>query len=153
MMKRSKNLTDGDVDQIVSIIDGWGGKLSWDGLLTAIEVRSGQSYTRQALSKHVRILEAFQIRKRGLANQQRAEPFPTSSPELNAALQRIARLEAITLRLEAERVTLLDQFARWAYNAHLRGLTHDFLNRPLPPVDRDQTKVLPTADIRKRTKP
>lgn len=141
MIKRSKNITDTDVEKIVSILDGWAERLSWDALVEAIEVRTGQLYTRQALSKHTRILEAFQIRKRALADGQLTESAPGSSPELEAALQRIARLEATVVRLEAERAGLLEQFARWAYNAHSRGLDHDVLDRPLPPVDRAQTKL------------
>ncbi len=139
MMKRSKNLTSSDVDQILSVLDGWVGKLSWDALVRAIDVRTGQLYTRQALSKHARVLEAFQNRKRSLVDSQLTEPVAASSPELEAAMQRIARLEATVARLEAERTALLEQFARWAYNAHSRGLGHDVLDRPLPPVDRAQT--------------
>ena len=153
MMKRSKNLTDSDVDQVVSILDGWAGRLSWDALVAAIDFRTGQSYTRQALSKHPRILNAFQTRKRALADGPDTEPAPASSPELAAALQRIARLEATTSRLEAERLALLDQFARWAYNAHSRGLSYDILNRPLPPVDRGQTKVPAARGKRTKTVP
>lgn len=151
MTKRSRNLTDGDIDQVVSILDGWTGRLNWDALVATIDARTGQSYTRQALSKHLRILSAFQTRKRALADRQATEPTSGSSPELAAALQRIARLEASTSRLEAERLALLDQFARWAFNAHSRGLSYEILNRPLPPVDRDQTKAPPASSRRTKT--
>lgn len=137
MTRRARNLTDSDIATILSLLDGWTGRLSWDSLTTSIEARTGQSYTRQALSKHPRILSAFQLRKKGpeARREERVE-----SPELEAALQRIARLEAENTRLDAEKAALLEQFARWAYNAHARGLQLEMLNRPLPPVDRDQTR-------------
>ena len=62
------------------------------------------------------------------------------SPELQAALERIARLEAENRRLESENQRLLEQFTRWACNAHTHGLDHDFLSRALPPVNRGQTR-------------
>jgi len=55
------------------------------------------------------------------------------------ALELIARLESENNRLTAENQQLLGQFARWAYNAHSRGLSKDFLDRPLPGVNRGQS--------------
>jgi hypothetical protein len=137
--KRSKNLGDAEIKKIVEILDGWSGKLSWDLLIDAIELRMFNRYTRQALHKHERIRHAFDIRKKDLSGKgggvRRVE-----SPQLQIALDRIARLEAENKRLESENNQLLEQFARWAYNAHTRGLDHDFLNRILPPVNRGQTK-------------
>lgn len=49
-------------------------------------------------------------------------------------MERIDRLKA-----ENENNALLEQFARWAYNAHTRGLDEAFLNRALMPVDREKT--------------
>lgn len=140
MSQRARNLRDTDVAAIVGILDSWNGKLSWELLLAAIEFRMHQRYTRQALSKHSRILQAFQLRKAGIAESGRAIPKSPSSPELEAALQRIARLESENLRLEAERANLLEQFARWTYNAHTRGLGLEVLNKALPEVNRDQTR-------------
>jgi hypothetical protein len=37
---------------------------------------------------------------------------------------------------------LLGQFATWAYNASMHGLDKEKLNRTLPSVDRDQTRVV-----------
>jgi hypothetical protein len=67
-------------------------------------------------------------------------PLETSSPELRVASERIARLEAENQRLAAENNALLEQFARWAYNAHTRNLAKEFLNNPLPAVDRERSK-------------
>lgn len=61
------------------------------------------------------------------------------SPELQVSLERIARLESENRRLESENERLLEQFVRWAYNAHTRGLDQYLLDRPLPHVDRGQS--------------
>lgn len=137
--KRSKNIGDAEIKQIVEILDGWSGKLSWELLIDAIELRMFNRYTRQALYKHERIRHAFDIRKTELAGSG-GGVRKVESPQLQIALDRIARLEAENRRLESENNQLLEQFARWAYNAHTRGLDHDFLNRSLPPVNRGQTK-------------
>lgn len=140
--ERAKNLDDGAIADIVSILDGWSGKLTWELLLQDIERRLRQRYTRQALSNHARIADAFRLRKRSLSTapsgrKQRGDV----SQELDAALQRIEVLEAQNLRLQAENDRFLDQFVRWAHNAYTRGIDKDFLDQPLPTVHRDQTKV------------
>lgn len=137
---RSKNLGDDEIAAIVAILDGCSGKLTWESLIDAIEQRRMGRYTRQALHKHARIRQAFSLRKQTLAQQPDSAGGPPASPELHAALQRIARLEAENLRHSAENQGLLEQFVCWAYNAHTRGLDEGFLSRPLPPVHRQQTK-------------
>ena len=56
------------------------------------------------------------------------------------ALDRIAKLEVENRRLVSENNRLLEQFTRWAYNAHVRSLDKDYLSQPLPAVNRGQTK-------------
>ena len=137
--KRSKNLGDAEIKQIVEILDGWTGKLTWELLIDAIELRMFNRYTRQSLFKHERIRHAFELRKNEIPLEGETVSR-VESPQLQAALDRIARLETENRRLESENNRLLEQFARWAYNAHIRGLDKDFLNQPLPAVNRGQTK-------------
>ena len=137
--KRSKNLGDDEIKQIVEILDGWSGKLSWELLIDDIELRMFSRYTRQGLYKHERIRNAFELKKNEGAEGGK-DVKRASSPQLQIALDRIVRLESENRRLESENNQLLEQFARWAYNAHTRGLDHEFLNRPLPSVNRGQTK-------------
>jgi len=139
---RGKNISSDDVADIVSILDGWAGKLTWGLLIRSIVSRKRVEYTRQALHKHQRIKQAFAVRKKALAVGKVLGIPTVGSPELQAALERIRRLEAENARLEAENQALLGQFACWAYNAHTRGLDHAFLSRPLPTVNRDQTAPL-----------
>lgn len=140
--RRAKNIDEQVIDQIISILDGWSGKLSWELLIDAISGRIYSHYTRQALSKHARIKNAFAVRKKKLSgsdNQQ--HKIDSFSPELQLSMQRISRLEAEVERLKSENNNLLEQFFRWAYNAHTRGLDKDFLNQPLGRVHRDATKI------------
>ncbi len=133
--RRAKNLDDASIKQVVEILDGWNKKLTWELLIDAVELRMHNRYTRQTLHKHERIKNAFELRKVALADGD-GEVRIVRSPELQKALERIARLETENKRLESENQQLLEQFARWAYNAHTRGLDSNFLNKPLPPVNR-----------------
>ena len=137
--RRAKNLDDAGIKQIVEILDGWSEKLTWELLIDAVELRMHNRYTRQTLHKHERIRNAFELRKTGLASGDGTIGIVRSA-ELQKALERTARLEAENTRLDSENVKLLEQFVRWAYNAHTRGLDNNFLNQPLPAVDRGQAK-------------
>jgi hypothetical protein len=141
---RERNLDDKIVAAVVELLDGWSGRLTWDALIEALERREGLKYTRQTLHSHERIRLAFTVRKRNHSTEE-AQSCEGASPELQIAMERIARLEAENRRLAAENNALLEQFARWAYNAQTRNLTADFLNKPLPAVDRDRSKPLQPA--------
>lgn len=142
-IKRGKNLDDVGVEQIVQVLDGWSGKLTWDLLISAVAGRSGCKYTRQALHRHERISQAFQLRKQTLARSkpQERSPESLSAADVSVLMDRCARLGAENIRLKAENERLLLQFAVWLYNAHTRGLDEDFLNRPLPNIDREVTRI------------
>lgn len=144
-MTRAPNLTESSIDQILSVLDGWSGPLSWEALIDAIERRLHVRYTRQALHKHARIKGAFSVSKERLAEAGGKRPRKPAAPELQAALDRIERLEGENARLAAEGERYRETFARWSYNAYTRGLDEKFLNQPMPPVDRDRTKRSPKA--------
>ena len=38
------------------------------------------------------------------------------------------------------RDALLEKFARWSYNAATRGLDEEFLDQPLPRIDRSESR-------------
>ena len=60
---RARNLGGEDIEAIVSILDGWDGKLTWELLIDVVEQRLSARYTRQALNQRVRIKQAFQLTK------------------------------------------------------------------------------------------
>ena len=145
VVSRGKNLTDDAIEQIVRLLDCWSGKLTWEALIEVIVTRLHYRYTRQALHKHERIKAAYTLRKESLGTSEMAKP--REARQLGEeVMNRIARLEAENQRLEAENQRLLEQFVVWAYNAHTRGLSKEFLSHPLPRVNRDQT--LPSGKTR-----
>ncbi|MGE5546440.1 MAG: hypothetical protein ACM33T_06060 [Solirubrobacterales bacterium] len=135
----SKRLSEADISAICELIDGWRGPLTWESLVDGVEGLLGKRYSRQALHAHERVHEAYRVRKNILRNM--PESAPRGSVEIKCAQDRIDRLEAENARLRAENDRLLAQFATWAYNAHLAGLTPERLNNPLPPTDRDRTRI------------
>jgi hypothetical protein len=137
--KRSINLTDDVIEQVVGILDGWTGKIGWDSFIDEIEFRIKNRYTRQALSKHKRIKDAFDLtKKRGYGKEYENEP---ASVEVSLLIQKLKRAEAENERLHMENEELLTQFARWAYNAYSKGVTKETLDKPLSVVDRGKTKI------------
>ncbi|MGR2680494.1 hypothetical protein [Chromobacterium haemolyticum] len=150
---RAKNLDDASIEAIVGILDGWDNKLTWELLIEAIELRLRVRYTRQALSQHTRIKQAFQLTKERIAGSpphKDVAPKALSATETQALLERYNRLEAENARLKLENERLLEQFVVWAYNASTRGLDAAFLGKPLPRVDRDQTQLLRRAGGKSR---
>jgi len=133
--KRSKNLTSETIEAIVKILDGWSGKLTWELLIDEVSKRLHQTYTRQALSSYERVKGAFQLQK-GRLPYQREKSKKLYDPTDIAESQRNARLVAENARLESENQRLLEQFTRWAYNAHTQGISEEVLNKALPKVYR-----------------
>lgn len=134
----ARKITDKDVQKIVEIIDGWCGKLTYDKLIDATQIPLRKRLTRQALFAHTRIRDAFDNRKKTLRGSTTGKLV--KSVELQKALERISRLESENNRLKNENEALLAQFVRWAYNAHSKGLSLEFLNMSLPDIDRRATK-------------
>jgi hypothetical protein len=150
--RRAKNLDDQAVESIVAILDGWTGKLTWELLASAVEHRTRERYTRQALHNHARIADAFTLRKRLLAEAADGKPRKRKkdpSVELDATLQQLALLKGENERLKDENNRFLAQFARWAYNAYTRGLDKGFLDQPLPSVNRDTTVLAGSRKVRR----
>jgi hypothetical protein len=137
--KRSRNLDDAAISEIVGIFDGWTGPLSWKILIEAIEELTRVRYTRQALNNHARIKLAFSFRRESLQAAGVPMRVDTATPEHAALLQVNARRDAEIGRLKAENARLLEQFVRWSYNANNRGVGEEVLNRPLPTVNRDSS--------------
>jgi hypothetical protein len=148
MKRRERNLSDGSIEKIVRIIDGWSGPLSWASLTEALYERLHLRYTRQTLHKHERIRQAFAGKKKGLSNRDGTKPrTPRGSIGLQKAHERISRLESEIERLRAESQRLLDQFARWAFSAYQHGISVDELNAALPPISRGQTIAMPAPRL------
>ncbi|MDL2313595.1 hypothetical protein LJC36_01285 [Desulfovibrio sp. OttesenSCG-928-C14] len=148
--KRSKNLDDATTEQVVQILDGWhNSKLTWDLLIEQVMLRTFNQYSRQALNNSVRVKNAYKIAKERLDGEKVSSKRKISK-ELQIALARKETLKAENCRLIRENDQLLEQFCRWAYNASNRGISEEFLNQPLPKVDRGQTKEKKLPDRGKK---
>ena len=133
--RRSPNLTPQRVDTVVELIRGWEGRLTWPALVTAVAKKTRYTYTRQALFNQERIRIAYDTHRASNASGPANSGRPVSAA-LRTALERNKRLERELAEAKARETLLLEQFVRWAYNAGVRGLTEEFLNRPLPPTNR-----------------
>lgn len=136
MKRRSPNLTPTRVDAIVTLVRGWHGRLTWPALIKAAEERFGCTYTRQALFKHDRIRVAYETYREAAQRATPGKPGGQMSGALRASMDRIYRLQQENAELRKREMLLLEQFHRWAYHASSRGLTQEFLDRPLPPLNR-----------------
>jgi hypothetical protein len=125
---RSKNLSADVVQIIVQLLDGWASKLTWDHLISAIDFRIQQHYTRQALSNQNDIKIAYDIAKQRLSTSNNKPTIKNTNEMLLKQLQTIKNENE---KLKKENGELLEQSARWVYNATTNGITFEQLNKPL----------------------
>jgi hypothetical protein len=147
----ARHLTDAKIASICEMVDGWdpATPLTWENLVAAVEGLLRHRYTRQALNAHERVRTAYAVRRNLLKNQ--PKKVPKGSNEL-VLQERIDRLRAENERLRTENERLLSKFVRWVYNASNAGLDEATLNKSMPPVDREQTRLHVIEDIRKQAR-
>ncbi|NAW33729.1 hypothetical protein [Halomonas alimentaria] len=123
-------LSDADVFRIEDLIKTWrGSKLTWELVVLACENELSIKTTRKTLLTRDNIKASMRLRKEELkAPSKVVRQFS----DIDRANDRIARLTQRVAELECAQRTLIDQFARWAYNADAHGLNEDLLNQPIP---------------------
>lgn len=131
----ARHLSRADEDAIVALIDGWPGahRLTWEGVLDAVEKRLGFRPTRQTLCRHAAVKIAFQARRRGMAAE--APGGVRGGPDA----QRLARLEAELERVRGENALLLESLTRVIYNVAKFGISRSRALEPLPLIDRGRS--------------
>lgn len=137
---RAPDLTDERIEEILEIVDGWRGKLTWDLLLKSVEEKTGILYSRFTLAEYPQLAEAFSAMKdslRGTLPRPRGE---TQDPRVRAVEDKADRLAKKVERLERENRALVEQFVVWVANAHRHNVSMDELNKPLPKPERDRNK-------------
>lgn len=130
--RRAPNLTPDLINEIVILIHQWRGRLTWSALIGAIEETKQFTYTRQALSKHSAISNAYDSCNNLPAEDLIKTKRRRTSVEVELILEELNRVKAEVVRLKSENALLIGQFVRWSYNASQRGLTEDYLNQSLP---------------------
>ena len=133
----AKHLSKHEVGKIVNLILNWrGGKLTWNAICEAARPAVGKVPTRQSLTAHHEIAEAYKAAKADLKGGRRKMPHPSS---LEAAANHIANLERqMKEQLEVIR-RYKQQFTVWSYNAFTHGVNEQLLNTPLPEINRERS--------------
>lgn len=134
----AKHLNPTDVDAIVDIIRGWPSvKITWEGICEAASQVIGKTPSRQSLNAHAPIKDAYSAKRTGLKVHGPRTAMPSS---LAVAAQRISRLQTENDELARKNDELLEQFAKWQYNAYKHGIKEHQLNEDLPRIDRERTE-------------
>lgn len=124
-------------DQIVALINRWTlewGKLTGPSLEKKVEGCLKLKLTRQGMFKHEPILTAFTDRTAVLAGN---KPKRVRSIDQDLAAQRILSREAEIDRLKRVVEGYEERFVRYVYNAKMKGMTVEELERPLPARESD----------------
>lgn len=132
-----RHLTAHDIQVLVDIIDGWEGRLTWDGLCDRAGEVFGFRPTRQSLNAHLAVKSAFSAKK----SYVKTGPTPSRRPSsLSYAEQKIRKLESEIERHKYENERLIEQFVRWQYNALKRGITKAMLDEHLLVINRHSSE-------------
>lgn len=133
----AKKITKKEKQIIINTINGWAdNSITWQDVCEECKSFLKNKPSRQALSYHKEIYEAFKSKKNDIKNNKNNFKQPSS---ITIAVQRIFNLEAHLKLLEDENTALKKQFVYWQYNASKHGITKQQLNEPLPPIDRERT--------------
>ncbi|EDJ1207454.1 hypothetical protein VRL91_000860 [Salmonella enterica] len=133
----SKKLTKKEKTLIINTILGWSEQtITWEDVCNECTCFLNCKPSRQVLSYHKDINEAFKSKKNGIKNNQNQFKKPSS---LTLASQRIFHLESKIKLLEMENQNLKQQFITWQYNASKHNITKNILDEPLPQIDRFRT--------------
>lgn len=133
----AKHITGYDEKRITNVINNWNKdeKLTWEALCDKLVNIIGKRPSRQSLSSHVKVADCFNSKKKVLKSGVTVT-CAVKPANLKIACERIKRLEVENEALIALNNKYLEQFKIWLYNAHLKQITVDELNRPLPIKDK-----------------
>lgn len=137
---RAPDLTPKRIEVVLTTIDGWKGKLTWNLLIEAVEKATGIAYSRFTFSEYPEIANAFSLKKEALRGTWKGEPAAPRDEKVRAALEQVQRLQSTLERLKQENMLLKEQFVTWAHNAERKGVTMMMLDAPLPKPNRDRSK-------------
>lgn len=124
-------------DQIVALINRWTlewGKLTGPNLEKKVECCLKLKLTRQGMFNHEPILTAFTNRNLVLKGNRPKRIRPVGE---ELAEQRIKARDAEITRLKQLVERYEERFVRYVYNAKMKGMTVEDLERPLPAREND----------------
>lgn len=127
--RRAPNLDEAGIAVVIDVVRNSQGRLTWEGLCRAVADKTGVQYTRQALHRHGQIRAAYDALREASAPSTGGKPLTRDGRRMEGLTRQVQELEKM-------RNNMLERFARWAYHASSRGLTVEFLDQPLPKIDR-----------------
>lgn len=126
-MHMAKHLNRSEIKAIKHIILTWDGKITWSDLCESVYKNLNRTITRQSLSAHDEVVEAYRTKK-NLSNLKKSGLKKPAN--LTIAAQQIVNLKAENEMLKKQNNRYKEQFSYWQYNAYRHGLTMEQLNRP-----------------------
>ena len=147
---RSPNLDERRIGDIVRVVRRLPGKLSWDAVVDAVEVRFGCRYTRQTLFAHPPIRLAYQERKSGSPVRPGERPM---SERARTAARAKTRLLAELTEVKRREELLLERIATWMYNAHANGIPLALLDAKLGGSRAEAAGTAPSPRSVRRSRP
>jgi len=129
-IRANAKLDDRKVASILAELQRWGNGEFGRGLTwRSIEECSG--YTRQALSRHPPILQAYQTAKRALDKPKRRSRTKSASDEILYLDQTVRSLREQLSHYQAAERSWIERWQRIAYQCSRRGLNIEELDSPI----------------------
>ena len=128
-------ITEENLEEILLLINTWDSKLTWDLLCHKVaELLNVRSIERQSLANYPDIQKAFSKRKQKIKEQEAA--IPEKNVTIDYLKKQVNNLKAQVQRLEEINDRYKKTFIIWQYNAYMKGMTENDLNKPLVAVKR-----------------
>ena len=128
-------ITEENLEDIIMLINTWEGKLTWDLLCSEVsQLLNIKSIERQSLANYSDIQKAFSTRKQRIKENSKANPQPNVT--IDYLQKQVNNLKAQVQRLEEINDRYKKTFIIWQYNAYMKGMTENDLNKPLVAVNR-----------------
>lgn len=135
--RKRDTITSDRRDQIIALINRWTlewGKLNGTTLEKKVEACLKLTLTRQGMFKHETIASSFKAKVDVLSGN---KPKRVRLLEHELAAQRINARDSEIDRMKKTIDGYEERFVRYVYNAKMKGMTVDDLERPLPARESD----------------
>lgn len=116
----AKHLNRSEIKAITHMILTWDGKITWSDLCESVYKNLNRTITRQSLSAHDEVVEAYRTKKKLSSLKKSGLKKPAN---LTIAAQQIINLKAENEMLKKQNNRYKEQFSYWQYNAYRHGLS------------------------------
>lgn len=135
--KRRLHIKTATEKRVREIIEEWSEpRITWEAIVQVVNVEFDGDWTRQALMKHKRIRDAYDIKKKELGGTVRDKD---GDGTMDVMRRQIRDMREEIAELRADKAKLLVKFATWKTNAYLNGWSIKALDKEPKPPDRGQT--------------